>query len=68
MSVTHGFVRAAGGKITRFDAPGAGKGVFQGTAGASITPTGVILLDDYDSKNVFSRIPTLYQRQNHPAA
>lgn len=38
--VYHGFVRAAGGTITEFDAPGAGAGLFPGTVPTSINSTG----------------------------
>jgi hypothetical protein len=38
----HGFVRAADGAITTFDAPGAGTGAMQGTMGGSINPAGTI--------------------------
>jgi hypothetical protein len=41
--VAHGFVRAANGKITKFDAPGAGtKGFHQGTAAKAINSDGTI--------------------------
>lgn len=42
-SVFHGFVRAASGAITTFDAPGAGTGSFQGTSAVSINAAGVIM-------------------------
>ncbi len=38
----HGFVRAANGTITTFDAPGAGTGTAQGTVAISINSAGVI--------------------------
>jgi hypothetical protein len=41
-SINHGFLRASDGTITTFDAPGAGKGLNQGTAPMGITPSGVI--------------------------
>jgi hypothetical protein len=39
---SHGFLRAAGGTITSFDAPGAGTGASQGTGAFSINPAEVI--------------------------
>lgn len=49
-SVSHGYVRAAGGGITTFDAPGAGTGANQGTFVYGVTPAlpGVY----YDENNV----------------
>jgi hypothetical protein len=44
----HGFLRAKGGRITTFDAPGAGTGVGQGTHVASINPAGAITGFYYD--------------------
>jgi hypothetical protein len=41
-SVLHGFLRAPGGAITTFDAPGAGTGSSQGTVGVGINPHGTI--------------------------
>lgn len=41
-SVYHGFLRAADGTITEFDAPGAGTGDTQGTQSATINSAGVI--------------------------
>jgi hypothetical protein len=38
--VLHGFMRAASGTITSFDAPGAGTGAIQGTGGLSINSLG----------------------------
>src|ERR1035438_10508868 len=40
--VDHGFVRAADGVITTFDAPGAGTGTYQGTDAYGINAAGVI--------------------------
>jgi multidrug efflux pump subunit AcrA (membrane-fusion protein) len=39
-SVTHGFLREPYGKITEFDAPGAGKTAGLGTRATSINPEG----------------------------
>ena len=38
----YGYVRAPNGHITTFEAPGAGAGPFQGTAGGNINPAGEI--------------------------
>ncbi len=51
--VAHGFVRAANGNITRFDAPGAGTGMLQGTGGSSINATGDIAGAYVDASGVF---------------
>jgi hypothetical protein len=40
-SVYHGFVRDRDGKITKFNAPGAGTGAYQGTFAASINDEGM---------------------------
>jgi hypothetical protein len=50
--VYHGFVRAANGTITDFDAPGAGTGIGQGTIPRSINTAGVIAGDYRDASNV----------------
>jgi hypothetical protein len=49
-NVNHGYVRAADGRITEFDAPGAGTGANQGTLAYGVTPAiaGVY----YDENNV----------------
>ena len=41
-AVVHGFLRAANGTLTTFDAPSAGTGVYQGTGGLAINASGVI--------------------------
>jgi hypothetical protein len=41
--INRGFVRAANGTVTVFDAPGAGKGNFQGTVPLGINPTGEVI-------------------------
>ena len=51
-AVAHGFVRAANGTITTFDAPGAGTGTLQGTAGISINTAGVITGTYFDANGV----------------
>lgn len=51
-NASHGFVRQADGKITEFDAPGAGTGTYQGTIGASINDEGTITGYFLDSNNV----------------
>ena len=38
----HAYVRSPDGKITTFEAPGAGTGSFQGTSGGNINPAGEI--------------------------
>jgi hypothetical protein len=40
--VSHGFVRAPDGIITKFDVPGAGTGTDQGTFPLTINPVGAI--------------------------
>jgi hypothetical protein len=40
--IDHGFWRTAGGKVTTFDVPGAGKGFNQGSVPIGITDSGVI--------------------------
>ena len=49
----HGFVRAPGGTITEFDAPGAGTGAGQGTGASGINPAGTTEGNYNDSSNVF---------------
>ena len=53
--VAHGFVRAANGTITTFDAPGAGPGTgtIRGTVGGSINDTGNIAGMYSDASDVF---------------
>jgi hypothetical protein len=54
-NVSHGFLRAADGAITTFDAPGAGTGAFQGTFMATIeglNPAGAIAGNYRDANNV----------------
>jgi len=41
-NIGHGFLRAANGSITSFDAPGAGTGSYQGTAAFAINAAGTI--------------------------
>ena len=60
--VFHGFVRAADGTITSFDAPGAGTGPGQGLQffGGGITAAGAITGPYSDSSNIihgFLRTP-----------
>jgi hypothetical protein len=60
--VYHGFVRAAGGSITTFDAPGADTtaGNFNGTFSSSINPAGAVAGDYLDVNSVahgFLRAP-----------
>jgi hypothetical protein len=50
--VAHGFLRAKGGAITTFDAPGAGTGLFQGTAPFSINSGGAIAGFYVDDNNL----------------
>jgi hypothetical protein len=50
--VYHGFVRAPDGKITTFDAPGAGTESGQGTVPHSINPAGVITGDYIDTSGM----------------
>lgn len=63
-NVNHGFLRAPGGTITTFDAPGAGTSgsfpYFQGSFGSSINGAGVITGNYVDPSNVehgFLRAP-----------
>ena len=51
-NVTHGFVRAPNGAITKFDAPGAGTGLFQGTSAMGINPGGAVKGGYADASNV----------------
>jgi predicted membrane protein len=51
--VSHGFVRAADGTITTFDAPGAGTDEFEGTIPAGINPAGVIAGEYIDMDFVY---------------
>ena len=51
-NVFHGFVRAANGTITTFDAPGAGTDPGQGTTAVGINPAGVIEGQYIDAANV----------------
>jgi hypothetical protein len=56
----HGFLRGVHGRITEFDAPGAGKGTGQGTFPVSNNPAGVITgyyVDKYDVVHGFVRYP-----------
>ena len=60
-NVYHGYVRAPDGKITPFDAPGAGTGAGQGTFPAGINLFGAIEGDYVDAGNVshgFVRAPS----------
>jgi len=50
--VVHGYVRAANGAITEFDAPGAGTGAMQGTIPVGINATGDITGSYLDANNV----------------
>jgi hypothetical protein len=51
--INHGFLRASDdGTITTFDAPGAGRGLNQGTLPIGITPAGVIMGLYRDANNV----------------
>jgi hypothetical protein len=43
LNINHGFLRTRDGKLTTFDAPGAGTGNNQGTLPLAITPAGVIM-------------------------
>ncbi|MBI3476957.1 MAG: choice-of-anchor D domain-containing protein [Acidobacteria bacterium] len=52
-NVAHGFVRAADGTITLFDAPGAGTGMNQGTFPIGINAGGVITGMFSDTNNVY---------------
>ena len=49
----HGFVRAADGTITEFDAPGAGTAESEGTVAAGINATGTIVGSYRDSSNIW---------------
>ena len=49
----HGFVRAADGTITEFDAPGAGTAESEGTVAAGINATGAIVGSYRDSGNIW---------------
>lgn len=55
--VGHGMIRSPDGKLTTFDAPGAGTGIYQGTGCPGCTPGvnlfGVIAGEYIDSNNVF---------------
>jgi hypothetical protein len=51
--VNHGFVRAKNGTITILDAPGAGKGFFQGTFPLAINPAGQVMGQYEDANRVF---------------
>ncbi len=51
--VSHGFVRAANGMITTFNAPGAGTDAFQGTDSISINAAGNILGVYLDANNAY---------------
>jgi hypothetical protein len=50
--VEHGYVRDPDGKITEFDAPGAGTGSGQGTFALNINPAGVVTGYYIDSSNL----------------
>ncbi|MGB8903392.1 MAG: hypothetical protein WCC88_06395, partial [Candidatus Sulfotelmatobacter sp.] len=52
-NVNHGFVRAANGTITAFEAPGAGTGALQGTAAYGINAEGNIAGTYLDSRYVY---------------
>jgi len=59
-NVWHGFLRTGDGKVTEFDAPGAGTGAWQGTLPASVTPDGTITGYYIDKNNIyhgFLRLP-----------
>ena len=51
-NVYHGFLRTQQGAIKEFDAPGAGKGAWQGTQPASINSEGTITGYYTDKNNV----------------
>ncbi len=51
--IAHGFVRAAGGAVTVFDAPGAGTAKHEGTFPSSINAGGVITGMFSDTKSVY---------------
>lgn len=50
--VSHGYVRAPNGKITRFDGPGAGTAAGEGTIGWAINPSGEVVGDFTDANMV----------------
>jgi hypothetical protein len=59
-NASHGFVRAPDGRITKFDAPGAGTGAGQGTTPENINDAGTISGLYVDNSNVthgFIRLP-----------
>ena len=51
--VAHGFLRAIGGQITTFNAPGAGTASGQGTFIGPINPAGAIAGYFLDGSNVY---------------
>ena len=58
--VSHGYVRARDGKITKFDVEGAGTGAGQGTWSWSINPAGAVTAEYVDADSVshgFVRAP-----------
>jgi probable HAF family extracellular repeat protein len=58
--VYHGFLRAASGNVTTFDAPGAGTGAYQGTQSFGINQTGDVVGYYTDANKVyhgFVRLP-----------
>jgi hypothetical protein len=52
-NVYHGYLRSPGGVFADFDAPGAGKGLAQGTIPISLNDVGVITGFYLDSNNVY---------------
>jgi len=50
---SHGFVRALDGRITTFDAPGAGTGAGQGTVPNGISDAGIVVGGVFDGSGVF---------------
>ena len=44
-NVYHAFLRSPHGKFTTFDCPGAGTGMYQGTASHGVNPAGLILAE-----------------------
>jgi hypothetical protein len=59
-NVYHGFLRTPEGRITTFDAPGAGTGEYQGTYPWSINPAGAITgfyVDSGNASHGFLRLP-----------
>jgi hypothetical protein len=46
-------VRSASGSVTTFEAPGAGKGMMQGTVSFSINPAGAVAGTYIDSSYVY---------------